>query len=124
MLPSPGFIALVALEGVEGDDEHALGAFGPEPKVDVVERTCRGWDAQRSRNAACQAVEIIVGAKRLRPVRNGSGRGAVKIDQVKIGRVGQRATAKPAEAQDDQLALVEPAVRFLELAHSGISQRN
>ena len=38
MLPGPGFLALIALERVERDDQHALGALGPEPRIDVVER--------------------------------------------------------------------------------------
>ena len=36
MLPSPGFLALILLECVQGDDEHPGAAAGTEARIDFV----------------------------------------------------------------------------------------
>ena len=103
MLPGPGLVALVALERVERDDEHALRAFGPKPRVDLVERPGGRRDAERRRDPAREPIEIIVGPSGLAP-SDGARRRGVQIDDVEIGRVGQRAAAEPAKAENHQLA--------------------
>src|SRR4029078_10569309 len=99
--PGPGFVALILLECLERDDQHALRSTRPETRIDVVERTRGGRDAERCAHPAWEAIEIFVGAERLSPVRGTPLPGRMKVDDVEIGGVGQRMAAEPPKAGDD-----------------------
>ena len=75
MLPRPRFLALIALEGIERDDQHPLRAFGPEARIDVVQRSGSGRYAECRSDTAGEAVEIVVRAEGLRAIGHRAGLG-------------------------------------------------
>ena len=89
MLPGPRFLALVALERLKRDDQHALGPFRAKPRINLVERTGCGGDAERSGNSAGEAIEIVVGTERPLAVGNAAPGGTMQVDDVEVRRVGE-----------------------------------
>src|SRR4051794_21130344 len=110
MLPRPRFLALIAFERIKRDDQHPLGAFGAQARVDVVQWPRGGRYAERRRNAARQTIEIIVRAERLCSVGRRTWVGGVEIDDVEVRRVGKFASSQPAKRDDDQLAAREASM--------------
>ena len=125
MLPRPRLFALVSFEGVERDDQHSLGAFGPEPRVHVVEPAGRRRHAQRCRDPARQPVEIIVWPERLgahwihRPAPRCADRSTSRSDAC----VSEWPPKRP-RASTIKFTSREGAVRRLEFIDGGLGQRD
>src|SRR3546814_1019344 len=69
MLPRPRFLALIALEAVERDDERSLRTLRAKAGVDVVELARGGGHRHGGGHALREAVVIGRRAERARPVR-------------------------------------------------------
>src|SRR6476646_1088552 len=123
MLPRPGFFALVALERVERDDEHALRSFGPEPRVHVVKRAGGRRHAERRGDPARQAVEIVIRAERLWAVRSPFGSSRMQINEVEVGGVRQLAPSQPAKPENKQLRSGKTPMHLFKLANRSFAER-
>src|SRR3546814_9029650 len=87
MLPRPRFLALIAFEAVERDDERPLRALWPQARIDVVELARRGWHRHRAGHALRKTVVIGRRTERARPVRFGEMVAGEQIDEVEVRRV-------------------------------------
>ena len=95
------------------------------------EAACRRHRAARRRSArskprypAREAIEIVVCAKRLFAVRLTAVRPRVKVDDVEVGRVGQRVAAEPTQSEHHQLAARNPPCASSNSARGGLGQRD
>src|SRR3546814_20299156 len=104
MLPRPRFLALIALEAVERDDERSLRTLRAKAGVDVVELARGGGHRHGGGHALREAVVIGRRAERARPVRFGQMIAGEQIDEVEVGSVGEHTHTEPPEREHAEFA--------------------
>src|SRR3546814_21141753 len=86
-----------------------LRALGAKAGVDVVKLAGGGRHRHGGGHPLREAVVIGRRAERARPVRFGEMIAGAKIDEVKVGGVGQYPPAQPSEREDDQFNVRDAA---------------
>src|SRR5207253_7135485 len=98
MLPSPGFVLLIALERADHRGHRTGTPGGAQPHVDMIERTVVRLCGQRADEALRHAREILSAVER--PLSVGLRMVLVEIiddDEIEIGGGGHLAAAELAE---------------------------
>ncbi len=110
MLPCPGALALIAREAVQRDADRPLRAGWAEPRVDLIKWSGSGGDRQRRGHALCQPIVVKDCSQGLFSIRFGEVIAGEQIDEVKVGRVGQRPATQPPERKNDEFAVGNAAM--------------